>query len=217
MAHNPGYQIDTYRMNDDNPDLNHQAFGSTYQDYQDGYFWSRSFEHAGADPNNFCGGFPVLMAESRDLSIECLDSTEMQAEYYFVLIDKLPCDHCPPYVTRNGWTVSDAVLKMLRAFLDELYSYKYYEVDRGGTITFEWMSEGRADYEIDQGSTLLYNGELMPDISPERVNITEWGNFTNMRAYMARVVFNLCEPTGLTFDYATPVVPGLATNECEGC
>lgn len=217
MAHNPGYQVDTYRLNDNNPDLNHAAFGSTYQDFLNGQFWSRSFVHAGADPNNFKGAFPVLMAESRDLSIECIDSNEMRIEYWFLVVDKLPCDHCPPHLTRNGQQVSDAVLDMLRSFLNELYTFRYYEVDRGGTVTYEWMSQGRAAYEEGLGNTVVFQDDLIPDISPERVTVQEWGNFIDMRGWMASVTFTLCEPVTLEFDYNTPVIPELGSTECETC
>lgn len=214
MAYAPGYQIDAYRYVDGYPDLAHQALGATYQDYLDGAFWSRKFVHAGADPNAFCAGFPVLFAESRDLTVECLDSQDLRIEYYFLVVDRIECESCPPYVTRTGATVSESVLAMLRAFLGELYTYGLYEVDRDSVITYEWMSSGRAAYEESLGNTTVLQEELLPDVAPDEIQISEWGEAPNQRAWMARVVFTLCEPVTLEFDYATPVVPGLASIEC---
>lgn len=213
MAHAPGYQIDTYRTADGIPDLAHQAFGATFQDYLDGAFWSRRFYHAGADENTFCGGYPALFVEAKDMTAPDLDGQEIRMEYYFVVVDKIPCDDCPPW-TRSGTTVSDAVLAMLRAFLKELYAYALYEVDRDGTVTYEWMSAGRAAYEVGLGNTADFIEDLVPDIDPDPVQISEWWNDHTTRGWMARLVFTLCEPVTLSFDYQTPVVPGLANTEC---
>lgn len=214
MAYNPGYQIDTYRLNDSNPNLAHNAFGSTYQDYLGGQFWSRTFAHSGSKKDNFCGSYPVLMAEGRDATIECIDDKKYCIDFAFLVIDKIPCEACPPHFTRNGMTVSTSVLTMLRAFLLELSTYKYYEIDRATVVTFEWMSDGRAAYEEGLGNTLLERDELLPDISTDSINIQEWGNYPDMRAWMATVKFCLCEPVALAFEYTEPVLSTLANTEC---
>lgn len=217
MKYNPGLQIDTYRLNDSNPDLNHGAFGSTYDDYLDGTFWSRKFEQTfRGDINQFCGSYPVLMAEYRDATPDDLDECCFTVPFFFVVVDKIACEDCPPKITRNGQKTKTNALLMLRAFIKELKTYQYYEVDRDGTVTYEWLSTGRKAYEEDQGSILVYVDSLIADIGIEEIPLTEWGNFLDKRGWMARINFTICEEPNIEFDYETPVIEGLANTEC-GC
>lgn len=217
MAYDPPYQIDTFRLNENNPDFSSSSYGSTYQDYLSGAFWSRTFEHGGANPNEFCGGYPVLMAETDSMTIESLEDNRIAIEYWFLVVDKIPCEACPPHITRNGLTVSKGVIQMLRAFLNELLSYKYYEVDRDGTVTFEWMSEGRAAYEVSEGNTVVETDELLPDMGYEDIEIKQWGNDPNTRAWYAKIRFEICEPFTANFNYEQPVISKLAKVECDVC
>jgi len=69
MEYDPELQINSFSTVDDGIDLKHVSFEKTYEDFNEGSFWSRTWVNQGADSNEIKGEFPLLFIEQRTLEL----------------------------------------------------------------------------------------------------------------------------------------------------
>lgn len=216
MAYEPNTQVNTFAVIGEAPKLRLENFGVKYDHYLEGAFWSRTWVATGADPDKLTAEFPVLFAENREAELDDIHSEEITQPWTFLLIDRIECPDCPEPESRTPEQVKRNAMTMLRRFLAELYTYELWEIDRAGTLTYEWISRGRVEhYEGEAGVTpqaMVEDLESM--IQPETVKITEWGDFPDMRGYFATVRFRICVPFSGGFNYKDPAFEELGSTEC---
>lgn len=217
MAYEQGKTVNTFVLPVDLPPLDHTSFGASYQGYLDGLFYSRSWVNQGADQDTIFGEFPALFMESAQSTVEDLYDPKYIAEISLMLVDRVPCEACPPNVTRTPFTVAQNVQWMLRNVLAELTRYQLYEVGRGEVITYEWMTEERLmnDETIDDSSQI---DDMQSYIQPGTFVFARWGSpvMNGMKdkvGYWVQIRVDLCELLDAEFEH-TPIVPGLATTVC---
>jgi hypothetical protein len=222
MSYDKDLQINSFAVVDDMIDLNHSSFGKTYEDYLDGFFFSRSWVNGGADANEIKGEFPLLFVEQRSLSMDRIDSDSLTLPFYFVVVDKISCDACPPGLTRTSEDTLRNTLAMLRIFFKELLNYKNYTYTiPGPEKKSSWTTEGRLDYLIGEGDVLSRSGfsedleSLLPD--PARIQVSQWGNFKDLRAHATEISFTVCDPATGSFSYENATVEDLGRTLCKTC
>jgi len=216
-VYNPGKQINSFVFVDEAPALDHESFGASYVDFVDGVFYARTWVNQGADPNTIRGEHPVLFVEDTQSEVEDLDDPSQKTTISFLVIDKIPCESCPPNIRRTGNTVLQNTLLMLRAFLERLYTYELYEVDRDGNITYEWATPDwiEQDETIDAFSSI---DDIKGYIMPGPYTFARWGRFGMMgmaekRAYYTSLMFDLCQDDDTEYS-PTPIVSGIAKINC---
>lgn len=219
MSYQAGLQVNSFVNIHGAPNLLHDSFGASIDDYYSGQAWGRKFHGQGADPNHFHLQFPVLLAEQRESQIECLDSKDLTDTWYLLVVNKVDCENCPPNM-KNGETVLANTKLMLRAILQELYSYAYYEVEKDGQSSFQWLSQGRLNYLEEDDNFSILDGPIEDTVAlipTENIKIAEWGNHKDYRGVYAQIQLQYCEPVSLPFKYDNPILNGLATTVCSSC
>lgn len=216
MAYQPGRQLNGYALIGDWPQLRNDNWGMSIDDYNAGHFWSRAWAAQGGDPDTLCGEFPVLFSENRRHYMECLDDDDIKQVWDLTVIDRIDCPGCPPHLERTGEQVKRDTLLILRALIKELYTYQLSEVDRNGTITFEWISQGRAAWINSQAGWEILDtiDHMSSHIDPDPIEINEWGNYPDMRGHYTSLKFWYCEPAPIEFNYKDKVLQALGTTEC---
>ena len=221
MAYDPALQINTFAMVDDGIDLKHASFGKSYEDYNEGRFWSRTWVNSGADSSKVQGEWPLLFLEQRTLDLPCIDSNEMTLHFYFVLADKITCDSCPPELSRTSDQVLVNTLIMLRRFFKELVTYRHYTYVKDGENLQTWATEGRMNHLLSTSEISSITGwdedfdSLLQNPSP--INVTQWGNFENIRAHSAKISITVCDITNGEFDYSKTKASEIAYGKCINC
>ena len=219
MAYQEGLQINTIVIVDTPPEIRSESFGATYDHYLQGLFWSRAWVAKGADPNAILGDWPVLFAEQRTIEQECPDSIDVDVPWNFALIDKIECATCPTQENRTPPIVKNNTLRMLRAFIQELYTFQKWTVDKGSGTVEEWISEGRLQhYTSEPGITpIALQEDLASMVGVAPLTYREWGNFPDLRGYFTTMTFTICPTVGLTFNYKETNFEELATAICDNC
>lgn len=207
MAYRPPYQVNSFMVVDQIPDIMHPSFGATYEDYLAGFFWSRTWVYQRAAPDKICAEFPALFIEARETLFDPQCDETGKTTFYLVLVDKITCEGCPPEIKRNGLSVKDYLLTSMRAILREFFSYSLYDTDNG----LSWMSEGRADL---LGETIIEE-QIISMTAANEVEISDWGNYANMRGVMAKINIEYCKTFDVPFDYQNPVIEPLANIPCR--
>lgn len=217
MAYVPGRQVNCFAVCTDMPSLDHESFGASYQDYLEGLFYSRSWVNQRADMQKFKGEHPALFMEAAQFTTEDLYDPKYIAEISLLLLDRVPCEGCPPNQSRTANTVEANVKWMLRNLLVELTRYRLYEVERDEETTYEWMTEERRinDNTIDDFAQI---DDMQSYLQPDTYSFARWGSpiMNGMKdkiAYWVRIRVDLCEELDADFEH-TPIVPGLATTIC---
>lgn len=213
MAYEAGLQINSFGVLDDPPDLVHDSFGFSYDDYNNGEFWSRVWEGNGADPAKVKGDFPVLFVEEGPTEISCIEETGYTVTWYIMVLDKILCETCPPEIVRTPLQVKANTWLMLRRWIAELVTYKYYQVDDNGDLSDQWLSAGRADYlESLPGVTVtdLGQNEFITDVQIDPVTIDEAGAWSEFKATRTKIEVYFCEDPGGSWNYKEPVIDKLA-------
>ncbi len=211
-------QINTIFITDRMPDLRQDSIGATYQDYLDGKFWSREWVATGATSGKLKAQFPILLIQQSLIDIECIDDKDGIYTYDFLLIDKVGCDNCPKPAERVPHKVKANTLEMLRAFLNELYTYKLWEFERSpDPNTFEWVSKGRFESMTNPPNSIPFVQsfeELRSFVEPDPLRFQDWGNVDDLRGYWTTIKFSFCESVPGSFNYNKPAIKSLATNIC---
>jgi len=219
MAYVPGRQTNCFVCPADAPALDHPAFGAAYTDYIAGDFYARSWVNAGADIQSFCGEHPALFIEINQVSVQDLYDPKYTADVALMIVDRVPCEDCPPHQIRTANSVAKNVHWMLRNILAEMSRYRLYEVTRApAEVTFQWMTVAR----MLEDPTIL-SAEVRDDmqsyIQPDVFTFARWGSpvINGMKdkvAYWVMLRVDLCEELDAEFEH-TPGVPGLATTVCQ--
>lgn len=210
MDYNPPYLVNSFAVVDQVPDIRHTSFGYNMEDYQAGRFWSRSWVNGGADVSQMCGEFPALFIENRIVTQDCPNSQDVEAVLWFVLVDKIKCEGCPPSILRTGSALKEYLRDSLRSILAEFYTYQLFEID-GNPVTWEWMSEARA---ASDPRDKVMTDDIVAMVSPDSLEIGDWGNYEEYRGQYAKLKIRFCWPTLSKFNYSNPVVPQLAYTKC---
>lgn len=208
-------QVNTFNAIDIDPDLNSVSFGATYSDFQNGLFWSRDWVNSGASPDTIKGQYPVLMTESRSQSFD-IGYTESSAMVFLLLIDKVKeCSDCP--FPESGRQTTQRVFQILRAIIDEVYSYGKYNVIRDGETSVEWISEGRYLAIKDNVEEIYIIEDIQPYLSNNDINIREWGQFIDKRGCYTELNIEVCSANDVEFEYKDEITPTLAITKCDDC
>lgn len=197
-------QINTVYLIDTPPSILVDNLGASFQDYLDGFFWSRDWINSGSNPDTMKAQFPILFVESVGISIDNISSPDIQRQYAFVFIDKVECESCPDKDSRTGQTVKDNLLETIRIFLKELYDYEKWYIDFDGTTTERWVSKGRLEFykDIDTITALSFVEDLAGMIESSNFDIREWGNIESMRGYIVEIPITYCKAITTNFDYS---------------
>lgn len=216
QAYYPGRQINTFRVTDQMPPLHHDSLGGTYTEFLEGNFWSRTWVNQGADPEKITGEYPVLFVEQQELGLQPLEPDLITACFYLLFLDKLPCDSCPPNVSRSPAAVKENTVLMARDFLSELFTFALYEVEDGAGITYQWLSAGRQAWLETQPGIIGIDfvRDLLTDFSEQEVRIGAWGTDPAIRGTYMRICFSLCWPIAPAYNYKNEILPQLATTVC---
>lgn len=201
MSYQPGLQVNAYAFSDRDPDLTNQSFGMTYEQFDAGYFWARSWVGSGASRSTICGQYPVLFAEPSSVRFDVAGDPDGEVRYNLLLIDEVGCDGCPDHGERSGRQVAANVRSMLLSIIDELIAYGRYIVTPDDGPPFEaWISENRIDAGLIDADTQII-GDLMSYVIPEPIDLQEWGNHPQRRGYYVTLRFRWCEPRRAVFSY----------------
>lgn len=221
MAYIEHQQINTIYIIDRHPDIRQDSLGATYQDFLNGDFWARDWVYSGASRDNLRASWPILIVEQADPEAECIDSIDMIYPFDVMIIDKIGCNNCPNPEERSPFFVKEKTLTMLRSWLNEVYSFEYWEVDRSpDPNTFEWLSTGRQDYMMAPPISLNLLGSheaLASMVDPDPLVFNEIGLGDDVRGYSVRLKFNICRGIPDDYNYNKPVVETLATKVCKSC
>lgn len=205
MDYLPGVQINTFALVDQSPDLMGQSFGYEFNDYLNGFFWSRRWVLGDASPNTICGEYPALFIELTGSDVE--DGTH---EISIVLVDKIECETCPPEVVRTGPAVESNLRRAARALLLEIESYILYDVGDA----YQWASPGRAlaweTPPVDEPDDI----ENYMDVTKTRIR--KWGDYPGLRGVALNLGLSTCEVATAPFRYDTPIEPLAGATNC-GC
>ncbi|MEL6274591.1 MAG: hypothetical protein AAFU03_05790 [Bacteroidota bacterium] len=219
MKYAPGVSINTFAHVDVAPRVDHASFGYSYDDYLNGYFWSRAWVGRGANPNMIKKQFPALFVETQPSTVQQPDRDSICYNVGLVFLDKIECSACPPQIIRSGPTVYNNLIKMARAVLREAHSYVLYELDDGQETYTQWVSPGRLEYLVSQGVNVLSDDldELCKYFEPYNVEFRPWGDYPGHRGLLVNIQFNTCEPLNVAFKYDQPVEGFLADQNCAEC
>ncbi len=222
MAYDKALQINSFAVIDEGIDLKHNSFGKTYEDYLEGTFWSRTWVNGGASAQDIKGEFPLLFIEQKLLTMEAIDSNDLTLPFYFVVVDKIACDACPPGLTRTSEEVLANTLVMLRRVFKELMNYKLfaYDIVSPPSSAESWATQGRIDYLTTEGT--IVNADWKSDFegilpSVNLVKVVQWGNFDSLRAHATEIPFTVCDPTTGSFNYENATVEDLGRTICKNC
>lgn len=218
MAPIPGRQVNAYAFIDRDPDLSGQSFGQTYEQYEAGYFWARSWVGAGASKSTFCGQYPVMFVEPGSARFDCPGDSEGVFPFNILIIDEIGCDGCPDHGKRSARQVAANVRSMLAAVITELSSFGKYIITDPDDLqpSTVWMSAGRAETP----DMVPFDPEISTDmigvLEPEPYTVQEWGNHPKRRAYFATLSFRWCLFDDGQFDYTnrTPDQVGVVNCPC---
>jgi len=217
VGYEAGLRVNAYASVDNFPDLRAPAFGKSYEDALEGRYWSRDWHHGGKDSANMVAEFPALFVEWRNVELGHPSDLEGSTPFNLYLVDKIVCDTCPDRDLRTPEYLTSTTNRTLRMVLRELYSYCLYEVDRGGTITWEWISNGRAEYweseAIVDGLELITDLEGGLQVDP--ILVKQYTNLPDFRVAHTVIKLDWCEDDiNDNFNYQDVVVPALAYTRC---
>lgn len=170
-------QLNTFASLFKSTDLNSPNLGKSYQDYKDGYFWSRAWVHSGASRDTIKGQYPLLSLENKEMSFNPCCNDEDCYEWHMLIIDTLECGNCEG-CNRTKDSVYSNLMAIAKNVMCEFSSYKAYQDEEGAY----WLSEGQAHFYNNNGSELseacgemcdMLDGEIK--IEPIREDLIDGG------------------------------------------
>lgn len=200
-------------------DINHSTFGKTYQDYLEGYFWSRRWVLDGAPKNQMERSYGAILVEhKRGQPIDAVVGS-MNQRIFINSIQLLEQDG--ENLTEDGAAILNQ--KILMAFLAEIKStYKYLVTPVAGSPYYAWLTPTHAalvgaDPEI---ATVDQAGEPMEKFIRNWDSMEVLQNFfgvEEIRSSMIELVVKTCDPPDVTFDYSQAETPPALTYivECD--
>jgi len=217
VGYEAGLRLNAYASVDNFPDLRAPAFGKSYEEYLAGRYWSRDWYNGGKDSAKMVAEFPALFVEWRDVELEHPADLEGATPFNLYLVDKIECETCPDRELRTPEYLTRSTNRTLRMVLRELYTYGLYEVDRGGTITWEWLSKGRADYWVAEG--IVDDAALITDLEgglqADPIRVKQYTNLPDFRVAHTVITLHWCEDEiNENFNYQDTVVADLAYTVC---
>ena len=207
MAYRPGLTVNSFALVDGMPNLDHESYGYTFEDYRAGNFWSRDWVGAGAMSSELRGQWPVLMPELRESRTKSSNTIEHTVDV--TLVDHLTAAHCGP---RSGPVVYDNLLRMALAVRGEVLSYGLYDTDEFGLV---WSTENRM--ERIEGLQLSPLMAELKDYVKFNAEIRPWGDYPHLRGLYLSLTLTECivlDGPAFRYDRAEPQVRGVVN--CAG-
>ena len=214
--------VNTFAVTYNRDDEVDEKFGRTYEDFLNGFFWSRRWVKSGASRSEMRAEYPALLAQvgnSRRPNLlrdkdECFD-------IWLLLIDEIDCSDCEDK-DRSIPTIEQEVMRTLNRIIDEAYTYKLYESD---TMPgqFVWFSDAHADFLSQQGNfpftqcTPCREVELTIPTNDYPVDYRQWQRDDTHVGLFARLTFCVCanvDDGAFNFDTANVNV---GVTACEHC
>jgi len=220
MAYQEGKQVNTFFKIDAPPNIKSDSLGATYQDFEDGVFYSRTWYLGGSKPDEMCAEWPAAFFEEIDTTQEQKSGDFISAKYALILVDRIVCENCETKQrTRNQ--VKDNIMDMIRGIVHELLTYEKWLINDGTTNKEIWISRGRKEQlEADPESTIIFINwlsDMLTIVGDGSMEIKEWGNHMDMCGYIVFLQFNYCLPTNIVFNYDSTAVELEAVERCDSC
>lgn len=218
---NPVNRLNTFFVATSEEDYLSTDLQKTDKDYEDGYFWSRSYNYAGGIMGNI---------KKEDVALSVFHNVQLlphlysdTAEYNVaVSIQKLTA----PSRGKKISTVTAGLVaeSMLRAVVKELNSYRVYDLvndPNGLPAGTYWFSVGKAQYLQANGTIINETYErFITHLSnkPARIFLENRLSNQELVTWTAEFFINDCEQDTYTFNYAPqPNVIRKGITSCITC
>lgn len=198
--------------------------GKVYSDYERGFFWSRDWEAAGADPNKLCLEYPALGIEMKTSPIPNLNHDRVCDDIILYMCGKFDCPDCPDCsgCNRSKDQVKEDMKEMLYFVLKEFMTYALYtceeEVD-GETMYYDmWLSSGEVQCLRDNGTTCKKQGKSIKGMFKSfDMKLEEWMEEGYIIGYVVDFTLCGCKKPKPDFNYKNENIKLLGVTECESC
>ena len=197
FPHHKERRLNTFAVLDNKAQLNTNNLEKSYQQYLDGYFWSREHAVSGSSRNTLKKEYDILFLENKQLNLHDIERNAASVELFISVASQADCEGC-----KRSWEQVDRDNReMLVAALQEFYSYKLYD-DEG---EFAWISPGRA---ATMNPVPTETGvEIFQFIREGTQNIeifTTTFGVDNVRAQSVKLTLDGCLLPNIIFDYSSP-------------
>lgn len=200
----PGKQINTFATIDDGAMFNSDSIHKTYQDYLNGYFWSRTWVNQGAHPDTLCKEYPILALEQKRVYKKSLTDKRHCYEFWVVLAMQVGCETCDLMLSIED--VDTALQEMALTVVQEMNRYKIYDVSG----TYYLMTSTQAPLGAKLVSDIIFEDGPLDVIS------TNLGLADRVRGVSFPLHFCTCITYDIAFrNFDTP--EGYAIAKCETC
>lgn len=208
-------RLNTFGVLDKRSDLLESGLGLGYDDFLEGYFWSRRWVYGGADPNQLEKEYGLLTVEHKNSRLKSLEQMETWTPMslgVFLLRDcdevdgLLPRKKVELMAARNMWRVLSRLSKLM----------KWKLVKSGGGVEYGWMTEEEKAALEALGSLSGYSevnmlgrsfgGYMKPEGNEWEVYMTNFELGDNVVSVGCDVVFHTCEADGGEWDYDVPEI-----------
>lgn len=216
----PCKQLDTFALVDGDDAFSTTNLKKTYEDYQAGFFWSRSWVLAGADPNTLCATYPALILEHKKSTYDNIRDDSVCHEFYLLVTDLLDCGDCE--CKRTPDQVKCDVMDVINSVLKEFVTYKLYDITDGEDEYQAWLSDGRKAYLQAENPEMIFEfccNDIAHSVNSDNIEINEWKSHSNNKVvgYATRLTICDCRAEKVEYDYTEKSVKELSTASCLSC
>lgn len=214
-------RANTYAWVEEEQNISTENLGMSERDYDQGYFWSRTWANDGADVGNIIAEYPYVLLESRKFNMD--DHNTEMTEVWLTVMDTEDCNNCPEPCNRSRFQVQSDIEVILKNILVEVRSAILYHVIINGEEQWVWLSQGRYDWMVSEGiieDTIEWTDDMSEVITQDDFEVTLWGDTRADKqvAVSVKLVLMGCDPDEyVAFNYSNNQEVKLPTAKCDTC
>lgn len=146
----PGLVLESFVVMNDRDQLSAANLGMQYEDYLEGYMWSRDWVEGGADPGELRVEYPVLVVETKTSIRQSLERRDESVLVYISVMDTPKCARLL-HENRTKEKVYQDCFGMMRSVMGGLKDTYWWDLVVSGSALTGWMHQGQYDaLNIDQ-------------------------------------------------------------------